>query len=60
MKQIKNENELKKSLVSSIEKREKAKKERRTVLAQTVYLGTIGVMFILPVIVRRLCWGLAR
>jgi ATP synthase protein I len=29
----------------------KAERERRTLLASTIYLGTLGVMFILPVIV---------
>ena len=43
--------ELKKGLESSIEKLEKAKKEKKTILAQTIYLGTVGIMFILPVII---------
>ena len=30
---------------------EKAKKERDTVLSQTVYVGTLGLLFILPVLV---------
>ena len=29
----------------------KAEREKRTLLASTIYLGTLGVMFILPVIV---------
>ena len=28
----------------------RAEKEKRTVLGQTVYLGTLGLMFVLPVI----------
>jgi ATP synthase protein I len=28
----------------------KAERERRTLMANTVYLGTVGVMFVLPVI----------
>jgi ATP synthase protein I len=43
--------ELKKSVKISVNKIEKAKKERPTVLAQTTYLGTIGFIFILPVII---------
>lgn len=44
-------NELKKSVHTNIEKIKKSKKEHATILAQTVYLGTIGFIFILPVIV---------
>jgi ATP synthase protein I len=29
----------------------KAKKEQRTLLANTIYLGTLGIIFVLPVIV---------
>ena len=42
-------------LVDSVEKdiarKAKAERERRTLLAQTVYLGTIGVMIALPIVV---------
>lgn len=51
MKSKKPQNELKKSVRQDIEKIEKSKKEHMTVLAQTVYLGTLGFLFILPVIV---------
>jgi len=30
---------------------QKAKKEQRTLLANTIYLGTLGVIFVLPVVV---------
>lgn len=43
--------ELKKSVQSDVAKMEKAKKEKFTLLAQTIYLGTLGFMFVLPVIV---------
>ena len=43
--------ELKQSVQKSEGKLEKAKKERPTILAQTTFLGTIGVLFILPVII---------
>jgi ATP synthase protein I len=32
------------------ERIKRAEKEKRTVLGQTVYLGTLGLMFVLPVI----------
>lgn len=50
MSSNKSEDELKKNVESSVKKMEKAKKNRQTILAQTVYLGTLGVIFILPVI----------
>lgn len=42
---------LRKKILSSAKKFDKAKKERPTILAQMAYLGTIGVIFILPVII---------
>jgi ATP synthase protein I len=45
------ENNLKKSIQSDINKIEKSKRERNSLFAQTVYLGTLGLIFILPVIV---------
>jgi len=42
---------LKKSLQSNVTKIEKAERERKTVLSQTIYLGTVGIIFILPVII---------
>lgn len=48
---MKSKNELKKSIQKDIDKLEKAKKERTTALAQTIYLGTVGIIFILPVII---------
>ncbi len=50
MKQNDMHNELKKNIHLDIEKLEKAKKESATLLAQTVYLGALGFLFILPVI----------
>lgn len=43
--------ELQESVKSDIKKIEQSKKERATLFAQTVYLGTLGLIFILPVIV---------
>ena len=42
--------ELKQSVQKTVGKLEKAKKEQPTVLAQTTFLGTIGIIFILPII----------
>ena len=42
---------LKQKVQVSARKFDKAKKERPTVLTQMAYLGTIGVVFILPVII---------
>ena len=33
-----------------VQRMKQAEKERRTLLRQSVYLGTIGVMFVLPVV----------
>ena len=34
-----------------VERMKRAEKDRRSLLGQTVYLGTLGVLFVLPVIV---------
>ena len=41
---------LQESIKSDIKKIERSKKERSSILAQTVFLGTLGLIFILPVI----------
>lgn len=51
MIQQNNHDKLKKSVATDVEKIKKAKKEKLTLLAQTVYLGTLGFIFILPVII---------
>jgi ATP synthase protein I len=33
-----------------VERLRRAERERRTLLAQTVYLGTLGLVFVLPVV----------
>lgn len=43
-------NKLKQEVEKSIKQLEKAKKESSSILAQTLFLGTLGVIFILPVI----------
>jgi ATP synthase protein I len=51
MIQQNNHDKLKKSVATDVEKIKKAKKEKLTLLAQTVYLGVLGFIFILPVII---------
>jgi ATP synthase protein I len=33
-----------------VERMKRAEKERRSLLGQTIYLGTLGVLFVLPVV----------
>lgn len=44
-------NRLKASVESQANRIRKAERERRTLLANTVYLGTLGLIFVLPVII---------
>lgn len=41
---------LRRSLEKQIGRLRKAERERPTLLSQTVYLGTVGLLFVLPVI----------
>jgi ATP synthase protein I len=41
---------LEKQVKLNVSKIDKAKKEKSTLLAQTIYLGTLGFVFILPII----------
>ena len=43
--------DLTKKVKQSIDKMEKARQEQKTILAQTVYLGSLSFLFIVPVIV---------
>ena len=43
-------NKLKKEVEKSISQLEQSKKESSSILAQTVFLGTLGIIFILPII----------
>lgn len=45
-----NSEELDRNLERSARRIDRAERERRTVLGQTVYLGTLGVVFIVPVV----------
>ncbi|MFC7781343.1 AtpZ/AtpI family protein [Legionella taurinensis] len=42
--------ELEQQVKRNVRKMNKAKKEKSTLLAQTVYLGTLGFVFVLPII----------
>jgi ATP synthase protein I len=43
--------ELKKQVERQAERMQKAERERPTLFSQTVYIGTLGLIFVLPVIV---------
>ena len=43
-------NKLAKRVEQQAERMQRAERERPTLLAQTIYLGSLGLMFILPVI----------
>ncbi len=47
---MKSENALKKQVERQARRIQKADKERPTLLAQTVYAGMLGLLFVLPVI----------
>ena len=47
---LKPEEKLKSEVQKDVDRLEKAKKEKRTLLAQTVYLGTLGLMLALPIV----------
>ena len=48
---IRTEEKLKTEVQRDIDRLARAKREKRTVLAQTIYLGTLGVMLALPIVV---------
>lgn len=41
---------LRKAVVTQVERQKKAEAERPTLLGQTVYAGTLGLLFVLPVV----------
>jgi ATP synthase protein I len=41
---------LEESVQKRVRRMKRAEKERQTLIAQSVYLGTLGVMFVLPVV----------
>jgi ATP synthase protein I len=44
------EQKLEETVKKQVRRMKQAEKERRTLLGQSVYLGTLGVMFVLPVV----------
>lgn len=41
---------LKQEVEKQVERLHRAEQHRRTLLAQTVYLGTVGLLFVLPIV----------
>jgi ATP synthase protein I len=48
---MRSENQLKQEVDKQIRRMKQAEHDRPTLLRQTVYLGTLGVLFVVPVIV---------
>jgi ATP synthase protein I len=48
---VKSENQLKDEVAKQIRRMQQAERDRPTLLKQTVYLGTLGLLFVVPVIV---------
>lgn len=48
---MKSENQLKEEVAKQIRRMKQAEDDRPTLLRQTVYLGTLGLLFVVPVIV---------
>lgn len=46
-----NNEQLRKSVAQQVKRMQRAEKERPTLLAQSVFMGTLALLFILPVIV---------
>jgi ATP synthase protein I len=47
---MKNQDELKRHISRQLCRMQQAEKERPTLLAQTIYLGTLGFLLVLPVV----------
>jgi ATP synthase protein I len=48
---MRSENQLKEEVAKQIRRMKQAEHERPTLLRQTAYLGTLGLLFVVPVIV---------
>jgi ATP synthase protein I len=48
---MKSENQLKEEVTKQIRRMKQAEEDRPTLLRQTVYLGTLGLLLVVPVIV---------
>jgi ATP synthase protein I len=49
-RQVPDHERLEQDVDKRVERLRRAERERRTVLAQTVHLGTLGLVFVLPVV----------
>ena len=47
----KQEDDLRKKVANQAKRMKQADRERPTLLAQTVYMGTLGLLFVLPVVI---------
>lgn len=47
---VKDEERLKHEVERDIERLRSAEQKKRTLLAETVYLGTVGLLFVLPIV----------
>lgn len=47
---VKDEERLKHEVERDIERLRSAERKKRTLLAETVYLGTVGLLFVLPIV----------
>jgi ATP synthase protein I len=47
---MRSENQLKEEVTKQIRRMKQAEQDRPTLLRQTVYLGTLGLLFVVPVI----------
>ncbi|MGD8926950.1 MAG: AtpZ/AtpI family protein [Thioalkalispiraceae bacterium] len=45
------EKDLKKEIERQAKRMKKAEREQQTLIAQTIYIGTLGLIFVLPVVV---------
>lgn len=48
---MKDQKQLKTEIESQVKRMKKAERERPTLLAQTVYIGTLGLVMVLPIVV---------
>ncbi len=47
---LRSQQKLEESVERQVRRMKQAKRERRTLIGQSVYLGTVGILFVLPVI----------
>lgn len=47
---MKHETDLRKAITRQVDRVRQAEKDRPTLLAQTIYLGTVGLVFVIPIV----------